>query len=148
MYFLNFKSLLISNIITPNSEQCVEFYYFEEISEVGRLNLYARTVINASAPIDPSTLGLPVWSGSYIEDTLRKYWTDAQKRAWTRVQVPLGHAISNRQFQLIFEQFVDADTRGKWFRSYLDDIFIKDESCLPPGDCDFDNGLCMYRLLY
>ena len=31
---------------------------------------------------------------------------------------------------------------GNAFNIYLDDVYIRDHSCLPPGDCDFDSGFC------
>jgi len=59
-----YKTLLASNMITPNSEQCVEFYYFQSPSVVGSLNIYAK--LN-SATI--SSIGFPIWTEPFLRNT-------------------------------------------------------------------------------
>ena len=36
--------------------------------------------------------------------------------------------------------------KGENFNIYLDDVYIRDQTCLPPGDCDFENGLCKSKI--
>ena len=88
-------------MISPNSEQCVEFYYYQNPSVVGSLNIYAK--LN-SATI--SSIGFPVWTEPFIRNT-------TGSNGWQIGQVSLGHTIVNVPFQVIFEEFVEANKPGK-----------------------------------
>ena len=121
---------MASNVISPNSEQCVEFYYYQEPSLVGSLNLYAKLSTQSA-----TSIGFPLWTEPLVSDFIS---------GWRVAQVSLGHTITNAPYQVIFEEFVEGNKPGNQFNIYLDDVFIRDQSCLPPGDCDFDSGFCKY----
>ncbi len=122
--------MLISNKITPNTEQCIEFYYFQTKSKTGSLNVYATL-----ATLETPSLVFPLWTERYVSSD--------DKLEWRRAQFPLGHAVAAAQYQVVFEEYVPADfEQNKPFGVYLDDVFIRDESCLPSGDCDFTHGFC------
>ena len=141
------QSYLVSNAVKPNNaEQCLEFFFLRTLSPTGTLSAYAKL-----ASQNMSTLGFPIWTEKFLA------WYDT-KPSWQRAQVSLGHAFANQPFEVVFEEFVPAEVgrgnggffgnffgrprRRKSFNVYLDDVFIRDRSCLPPGDCDFENGLC------
>lgn len=65
---------------------------------------------------------------------------------WQIAQVSLGHGLTTLPYQVIFEEYVEANKPGSQFNIYIDDVFIRDQSCLPPGDCDFENGLCLFKI--
>lgn len=127
------RALLASQVFNPNSEQCVEFYYYHAPASIGSLNIYARlkTVYN-------STNELPIWTEPFANNGFN---------GWQFAQVPLGHAITNIPYQVIFEEYVTADRPGNNFNIYIDDVFVRDGSCLPIGDCDFENGFCKKKFL-
>lgn len=122
-----------SNVINPNSEQCVEFYYFHSPSSIGSLNIYAKF---ASEP--ESSIGFPLWTEPLV---------NTNGDVWHLAQVSLGHAITNTPYQVIFEEYVTSTSPGSNFNVFLDDVFIRDGSCLPSGDCDFENGFCSWSLI-
>jgi hypothetical protein len=95
--------------LSANSEQCVEFYYYQEPSEVGRLNVYAK-LANQSL----ESLGFPLWTETPVYNT------------WQIVQVSLGYTITNAEYQIIFEEYVEANKPGTFFCcSYSDFYGIK-----------------------
>ena len=124
----------MSNAVTPNSDQCVQFYVYDEQKSKGYLNLYAKAVHNESVDrLDMSTLEFPVWTSHSLS---------YERESWRRVQVPLSHFMSSQPYAIVLEKYVAPSDTPTWFFTYVDDIFIRDESCMPPGDCDFDHGLC------
>ncbi|CAF0741635.1 unnamed protein product, partial [Brachionus calyciflorus] len=127
------RGFLASNVINPNNEQCVEFYYYHIPTTIGSLNIYAKfTSDNASS------LGFPLWTEPFV---------NTEGDTWHLAQVSLGHAITNLPYQVIFEEYVSGSKPGTNFSVFLDDVFIRDSSCLPPGDCDFENGYCSWSLI-
>lgn len=116
----------MSKEITPNREQCVEFYYQrDDYNEVSRLKLFVWVNKTAST--------LPVWTESSYNNDIVK--------GWKKVQVTLGHSLTALPYQILLEESVKVMTdRLRIYSVYVDDIFIKDESCLPQGDCDFEDG--------
>lgn len=90
-----FKSALVSNAIFANAEQCVEFYYYQEASIIGRLNIYAKFV-NQSV----NEMGFPLWTETPVYNS------------WQVAQVPLGNAITNSEFQVLFEEYVEGTAPG------------------------------------
>ena len=124
----------MSNKITPNTEQCIEFYFLQTRSKTGSLNVYAT-------PTTDESLVFPLWTEKYV--------TSDEKLEWRRAQFPLGHAVAATPYQVVFEEHVPADfDQDKPFGIYLDDVFIRDESCLPAGDCDFSHGFCKIAFRY
>ena len=126
------KALLASNVISPNSEQCVEFYYYQEPSVIGSLNLYVKLSTQSV-----SSIGFPLWTEPFVDNGIV---------GWHIAQVWLGHTTTNTPYQVVFEEYVNGNNPGKQFNIYLDDVFIRDQSCLPPGDCDFENGFCTWTV--
>ncbi|CAF0741650.1 unnamed protein product, partial [Brachionus calyciflorus] len=124
------RGLLSSNVINPNSEQCVEFYYYHAPASIGSLNIYAKLIGQSN-----SSGELPLWTEPFVNNGFN---------GWQLAQVSLGHAITNLPYQIIFEEYVSANKPGNDFNIYLDDVLIRDSSCLPPGDCDFENGFCSW----
>lgn len=84
--------------MSANTEQCVEFYYYQEPSEVGRLNVYAK-LANQSL----ESLGFPLWTETPVYNN------------WQIVQVSLGYTITNAEYQIIFEEYVEANKPGMFF---------------------------------
>ena len=87
-------------MISPNSEQCVEFYYYQDPSIVGSLNIYAKLASDSV-----SSIGFPLWTEPFIQNS-------SNTPSWQIAQVSLGHTIVNLPFQIIFEEFVEANRPG------------------------------------
>lgn len=104
------------------------FYYSEPKTQTGTLSVYSK---RKSQTVN--SLGTAVWSQQSVYDP-----------NWKIAQVSLGHSIRNEPYQVIFEQYVPVDASGKLHNIYIDDVFLRDESCLPRGDCDFENGMCTW----
>lgn len=134
---ISYQALLLSNVISPNSEQCVEFYYYQDPSTVGSLNIYAKLTTQANV-----SGAFPLWTEPFVHDS-------AGIPSWQLAQVSLGHGLTSQQYQVVFEEYVEANKPGYYFNIYIDDVLIRDESCLPPGDCDFESGFCkIFDLFY
>lgn len=76
-------------------------------------------------------------------------WTlppDGGRYQWTIAQIPLGYGLINQPFQVILEQFVPKGQGTDRFSIAIDDFFVRDHSCLPLGDCDFENGFCTWTV--
>ena len=130
---------LLSNTITPNSDQCVEFYFYNDYKSYGKLSMYLRQMMSnrnetSGTEFNSFMLDFPVWTNKYIHLNFKM---------WRRAQVPINHALSSKPFQLVFEKYIPVGNESNRFTDLIDDVFIRDESCLPPGDCDFENGLCI-----
>lgn len=82
---------------------------------------------------DKNQLGIPLWSERYTSNDVYR---------WQLAQVPIGHGLINTAYKVIFEESVDNTTVATPFSVFIDDIYIRDYGCLPPGDCDFENGFC------
>ncbi len=91
---------MTSNLIAPNNEQCIEFYYYQNnsLNQIGELNLYTKFKDQ-----DISSLGFPVWSSPSSNDF---------SLGWKIVQVPVSRGIIDRAFQAVFEQFVPGTKPG------------------------------------
>ena len=143
--FIHFfaKAYLLSNTITPNSDQCVEFYFYNEYKSYGQLNLYINHVTSTRKEGVNKTESAGQFNSKMLDFSL---WTNKYKQIisaeWRRVQVPLGHFLSRKPFQLVFEKSAPVGQSSNWFADRIDDVSIRDESCLPQGDCDFEHGLC------
>jgi hypothetical protein len=85
-------------VITPNSEQCVEFYYYQHPGTLGSLNLYVKFTSTALASI-----GLPIWSEPFVSNGIS---------GWQIAQVSLGHTIVISPFQVVFEEYVESTNPG------------------------------------
>ena len=107
----------------PNNHQCLQFYYYQQEVTVGNLNVYVKFADDKVSSL------LPLWSGKI-------------KGFWQIVQVSLGHALGTGSYQAVFEGFVPKNDLVQPFAMYIDDVLIRDESCLPLGDCDFEHGFC------
>ena len=94
------KALLLSNEVSPNSEQCVEFYYYQEPSIVGSLNIYAK--LRSQKNVSDS---FPLWTEPFVHNGLS---------GWQIAQVSLGHALSNSPYQIVFEEYVEANKPGQF----------------------------------
>ena len=90
-------------MISPNSEQCVEFYYYQDPSIVGSLNIYAKLATDSIASV-----GFPLWTEPFI--------SNSSVPGWKIGQVSLGHTVVNVPFQVIFEEFVEANKPGTDFK--------------------------------
>lgn len=86
---------MASKFLTANSEQCLEFYYYQEPSVVGRLNIYAKPLNESIA-----NLGFPLWTETPV------YFN------WQIVQISLGHTITSMEFQVIFEEYIETTKPG------------------------------------
>jgi hypothetical protein len=124
------KSQLTSKMITPNGDQCLEFFYFRNQYDLGELNVYIQ--------LEGSTAGstFPVWSQPAIPNGLT---------SWKIAQVPLSQFLVDKPFQVVFEEAVASGSPGKKYAVSLDDVFIRDQSCLPIGDCDFEYAFCKFN---
>jgi hypothetical protein len=80
----------------------------------------------------------PVWTGPRANVLLK---------GWRVAQVPLISGLVDTEFQVVFEVYVPSRvaTGSNDYQIFLDDVFIRAESCLPAGDCDFENGLCTWQ---
>ena len=128
------QALLLSNVVVANTvEQCVEFYYYKHKNSIGELNVYGKP-----ASQDAASLDFPLWT--------ERFECIDEQFSWQRGQVPLSSALTKSPYQVVFEAHVEptVDHPMPFFSIYLDDVFIRDQSCLPPGDCDFENGLCEF----
>ena len=76
---------------------------------------------------------MPLWS---------TYNTNNDINEWQIVQIPIGHGIVSSPFKVIFEKSVDVSISGLPYGIFIDDVFIRDQSCSASGDCDFENGFC------
>jgi len=81
-----------------NTEQCVEFYYYQEARAIGLLNIYA-----VFSTLNYSTIGFPLWTESLIDNGIR---------GWQLAQVSLGHSIVSKPYQILFEEYIDANYPG------------------------------------
>jgi hypothetical protein len=126
------KGLLYSNVITPNTEQCLEFFYYRNQEDLGEFNVYVQLEDARSL------VSFPVWS----QPSITNGYFD-----WKTAQVPLSQFLVDKPFQVIFEEYVASGSPGKKFAVWLDDVFVRDQSCLPAGDCDFENGFCKSRTI-
>lgn len=122
--------MINSQVIVPNSrDQCLEFFYRRETTnQVSNLNVYTW--------INQSQFDIPVWSESTYSNSLR---------GWQMVRIPLGYSHTYLPYQVIIEESVPAGV-GQSFDVFLDDLFVRDEACLPIGDCDFEDGLCTWSI--
>jgi hypothetical protein len=82
-------------------------------------------------------LGFPLWSQP--PSSSNNSPTD-----WKIAQVSLRSGLVNKPFQVVFEQVIKGNRPNSQFGVYIDDVFIRDHSCLPAGDCDFENGFCKF----
>ena len=98
IFWLKFKALLSSNVITPNSEQCVEFYYYQEPSNVGSLNIYAKLTTQNNI-----SNSFPIWTEPFTHNGIN---------GWQVAQVSLGHSIISSPYQIVFEEYVEATNPG------------------------------------
>jgi hypothetical protein len=57
--------------------------------------------------------------------------------------VPIGHGAVTSSYKVIFEEVIEAEQSGLQYGMFIDDVYIKDQSCSSTGDCDFENGFCM-----
>ncbi len=89
---------MLSNEITPNSEQCVEFYYYQEPSTVGSLNIYAK--LSSQKNISDS---FPLWTEPFLHNGIS---------GWQVAQVSLGHSLTNLPYQIVFEEYIEANKPG------------------------------------
>ena len=121
----------MTNTINPNSDQCVEFYYFQhEQNQTGLLNIYVK--------LDSSESAWLVFS-LRPDECLS---TGGQNLEWKKFQFPLTRLMASGLFQVTFEAYVPPDNSNKPFRFFLDDIFIRDHSCPPPDDCKMGPRFC------
>lgn len=118
-------------MIVPNSrDQCLEFFYRREsINRVSNLNVYTW--------INQSQFDIPVWSESTLSNN--------GIPGWQMVRILLGYSYTYLPYQVIIEESVSAGV-GESFDVFLDDVFVRDEACLPMGDCDFEDGLCTWSI--
>ena len=142
---INQRARLISPVITPNGEQCVEFWYYSDadsLSSTSKLSVYVRPTTPAS-----STSSYLIWSKNMHQvsdcsscQIAKKGALDPfQERQWRISQQRVPYGLSLTPYQVLIE--------GMVFRSgadlpiiAIDDVFIRDRACLEPGDCDFENG--------
>ena len=89
-------------MISANSEQCVEFYYYQDPSVVGTLNIYAKLSMDTVASI-----GFPLWTEPFISNS-------SSSNGWKIGQVSLGHTVTNVPYQVIFEEYVQANKPGNF----------------------------------
>lgn len=94
--------MLASRAIYPNTEQCIQFYFYHKPALAGTLNIYAKSLSEKNV-----SLGLPLWS----EHVNNGY------DGWQLAQVSLGH-VTVEPFQAIFEEFVEGDKPGKMSFSF------------------------------
>ena len=85
---------MASPSFTPNSEQCVEFYYNHRGNLIGRLNLYVRH--------DGDEIGLPLWSSPAAVVT----------DVWQIAQVPIRNGVISNDYKVIFEEYVEGGQPG------------------------------------
>ena len=119
----------------PNTEQCIEFYYYQFANTVGRFNVYAKFLNDQNN----NSTNLPLWS---------VYSTNNDLNEWQIAQISIGHGIVTSSYKVIFEKVVDVNLAGLPYSIFIDDVFIRDQSCSAPGDCDFENGFCMFFCIY
>ncbi|CAF0847412.1 unnamed protein product, partial [Rotaria sordida] len=130
----NQRARLISPVMVPNGEQCVEFWYYtdaEALSSASRLNLFVRTSTQLT-----NTSGYLIWSTNTLRD-----------RQWRISQQRIPHGLSLTPYQIIFESTIYKSGPNSPIIA-IDDVFIRDRACLEPGDCDFENGMCTWRSLF
>lgn len=89
---------MASNVVNPNLEQCVQFYYYHKPASVGSLNIYAKLTSE-----NLTSLGFPLWTEPFVNNG----YDD-----WQLAQVSLGNAITNSPYQVIFEEFVESNNQG------------------------------------
>ena len=75
---------------------------------------------------------MPIWTESQLSNDIDK--------GWKKVQISLGHSLTSLPFKVLIEEYVYGKGGAQQFSVYLDDLYVKDESCLPEGDCDFESG--------
>ena len=116
--------------MVPNSrDQCLEFFYRrEQAKRVSNLNVYTW--------VNMTKFNIPVWSEPLYGNGLP---------GWQMARIPLGYSSTFLPYQVVIEESVRADV-GQLFDVFIDDVFIRDESCLPVGDCDFEDGLCTWTI--
>ncbi|CAF4044180.1 unnamed protein product, partial [Rotaria sordida] len=130
----NQRARLISPVIVPNGEQCVEFWYYtdaEALSSASRLNLFVRTSTQLT-----NTSGYLIWSTDILQD---RHWRISQQR--------IPHGLSLTPYQIIFESTIYKSDANSPIIA-IDDVFIRDRACLEPGDCDFENGMCTWGSMF
>ncbi len=88
-------------VLVGNSEQCVEFYYYQEGPAIGLLNIYAVFSIQ-----NYSNIGFPLWTESLIDNGIG---------GWQLAQVSLSHSVISSPYQILFEEYVDANSAGLYF---------------------------------
>lgn len=82
---------MTSPVIVPNSEQCVEFYFFSFKNQLGRLNVYAKFVDDQSNGM----INIPLWSLNGMNNE--------EDSAWQIAQVSIGHGTLKKPYKVIFE---------------------------------------------
>ncbi|XP_067126410.1 MAM and LDL-receptor class A domain-containing protein 1-like isoform X1 [Centruroides vittatus] len=116
----NKKSRLISPPHSSTEGSCVKFWYHLYKVRKERLNAYVYT---------SSGYGDPVWSVSSDEGGL-----------WHGAQFSVTPRTTN--WQIVFEFAWLTRSKGQ---VALDDIEVSDGLCPPPGDCDFEDDLCLWQ---
>ncbi|CAF4185562.1 unnamed protein product, partial [Rotaria sp. Silwood2] len=129
----NQRARLVSPVMVPNGEQCVEFWYYadaEILSSASKLKLFVRTSTQST-----NTSGYLIWSKNIVQ------------RQWRLSQQRIPHGLSLTPYQVIFESTIYKSGANSPIIA-IDDVFIRDRACLEPGDCDFENGMCTWRSMF
>eukprot|EP00795_Rhopilema_esculentum_P012712 gene12712-3431_t len=92
--------------------RCLNFWYHMYGADIGSLNIYLTT-----------PTGTPLWNR-----------TGNQNNVWRHGRVTLQ---SNSSYTVVIEGIVGKSYRGD---IALDDIYISEMPCPPPGSCDFEYG--------
>ncbi|XP_063956551.1 MAM and LDL-receptor class A domain-containing protein 1-like [Lytechinus pictus] len=112
------KAWLYSHTFPAAGSHCFEFYYHMYGDNIGSLNVLIETGGLFSQP----------------------YFTLSGNlgNQWNVARIPLN---TNDDFQVYFEATVGDGILGN---IAIDDVDMYAGSCLPPGDCDFENGFCTW----
>jgi hypothetical protein len=95
------RATLTTNKISPNNEQCAEFFYYHKPSGAGNLNIYAIVVEDDKE--SEYAKKFPIWTEPLV---------NTGKPGWKIAQVSLGHGISSKPYKVIFEEFVEGKRPG------------------------------------
>ncbi|XP_071956926.1 MAM and LDL-receptor class A domain-containing protein 2-like [Antedon mediterranea] len=114
------KARLISETRQASTGSCAEFYYNMNGADMGTLNVYVQP--------------------SGITGQKQLLWTLSgdQGDVWHTAQVT---ATYSSNFQIVWEGVIGTGSKGD---IAIDDISVRDGACSPPGDCNFENGLCTW----
>ena len=106
--------MIRTDSLTPNGENCIEFYYYRDSGSIGELNIYSLK----NSELNNKDIGYPIWSEPPNFD---------YGLSWKIVQTSLPLGFSTENFYILFEEYVRGGESGTFkynYNQYLIENFL------------------------